>query len=124
MDLLMEKARLEEVTAWSKSRKEKFTPIKELRRELKTKLDSLKNLENEKKLQLEIDTKRKIRMIKEKEEESMLIQRQQLEEEWLNKTVELRQDKEPISAPASVKPQSVKLRGIMRIGFASGINFR
>ena len=63
-------------------------------------------------------------MIKEKEEESMLIQRQQLEEEWLNKTVELRQDKEPISAPASVKPQSVKLRGIMRIGFASGINFR
>ena len=72
MDLLMEKARLEEVTAWSKSRKEKFTPIKELRRELKTKLDSLKNLENEKKLQLEIDTQRKIQMIKEKEEESKL----------------------------------------------------
>ena len=48
MDLLMEKARLEEVRAWSKSRKEKFAPIKELRRELKTKLDSLKNLENEK----------------------------------------------------------------------------
>ena len=50
----------------------------------------------------------------------------------MKKTVELRQDREPISAPASVKPKSVKLRsaqsrhsrGIIRIGFASGINFR
>ena len=48
-------------------------------------------------------------MIKEKEEESMLMQRQQLEEEWLKKTAELRQVRESISAPTSVKPQSVKL---------------
>ena len=49
-------------------------------------------------------------MIKVKEEESMLIQRQQLEEEWLKKTAELRQVRESISAPASVKPQRVKLQ--------------
>ena len=59
MDLLMMKATLEEVRAWSKSSKEKLTSIKELRRELKAKLDSLENLEREKKLQLEIDTQRK-----------------------------------------------------------------
>ena len=47
-------------------------------------------------------------MIKEKEEESMLMQRQQLEEEWLMKTVELRQNIEPTSGSVSVKPQSVK----------------
>ena len=82
---------------------------KELRRELKAKLDSLENLQREKKLQLEIDTQHKIRMIKEKEEESMLMQRQQLEEEWSKKTAELRQVRESISTPASVKPQSVKL---------------
>ena len=41
MDLLMEKATLEEVRAWSNSSKEKLKPIKELRRELKAKLDSL-----------------------------------------------------------------------------------
>ena len=41
MDLLMEKATLEEVRAWSNSSKEKLRPIKELRRELKAKLDSL-----------------------------------------------------------------------------------
>ena len=63
--------------------------MKELRRELKAKLDSLENLQREKKLQLETDTQRKIRVIKEKEEESMLVQRQQLEEEWLKKTTEL-----------------------------------
>ena len=110
MGLLMEKAILEDVRAWSKSSKEKLTPIKELRRGLKTKLDDLKNLERKKKLPLEIDTQRKIRMIKEKEEESMLIQPQQLEEEWSKKTVELRQDRESMSALASVKPQSVKLQ--------------
>ena len=77
----MEKAPLEEVRAWSKSSKEKLTPIKELRRGLKAKLDSSDYLEKEKELQLEIDAQRKIRMIKEKEEESMLIQCQQLEEE-------------------------------------------
>ena len=86
MDLLMEKATLEEVRAWSSSSKEKLMPMKELRRELKAKLDSLENLQREKKLQLEIDTQRKMRMIKEKEEESMLMQHQQLEEEWLKKT--------------------------------------
>ena len=59
---------------------------------------------------MEIDTQRKVRMIKVKEEESMLIQRQQLEEEWLKKTAELRQVRESISAPASVKPQRVKLQ--------------
>ena len=63
--------------------------MKELRRELKAKLDSLENLQREKKLQLETDTQRKIRVIKEKEEESMLVQHQQLEEEWLKKTTEL-----------------------------------
>ena len=63
--------------------------MKEFRRELKAKLDSLENLQREKKLQLETDTQRKIRVIKEKEEESMLVQRQQLEEEWLKKTTEL-----------------------------------
>ena len=63
--------------------------MKELRRERKAKLDSLENLQREKKLQLETDTQRKIRVIKEKEEESMLVQRQQLEEEWLKKTTEL-----------------------------------
>ena len=63
--------------------------MEELRRELKAKLDSLENLQREKKLQLETDTQRKIRVIKEKEEESMLVQRQQLEEEWLKKTTEL-----------------------------------
>ena len=88
MDLLMEKATLEEVRAWSKSSKEKLTPIKELRRGLKAKLDGSENLERKKKLQLKIDTQRKIRMIKEKEEESMLMQRQQLEDEWLKKTAE------------------------------------
>ena len=41
----MEKAKLEEVTVWSKSSKEKPTPIKELRRELNSKLDSLESLE-------------------------------------------------------------------------------
>ena len=109
MDLLMEKATLQEVRAWLNSSKEKLTPMKEIRRELKAKLDSLENLQREKKLRLEIDTQRKIRMIKEKEEESMLMQRQQLEEEWLKKTAELRQVRESISAPPSVKPQSVKL---------------
>ena len=59
---------------------------------------------------MEIDTQRKVRMIKVKEEESMLIQCQQLEEEWLKKTAELRQVRESISAPASVKPQRVKLQ--------------
>ena len=110
MDLLMEKATLEEVRAWSKSSKEKLTPIKELRRGLKANLHRLENLEREKKLQLQIDTQRKIRIIKENEEESMLMQRQQLEEECLKKTAELRQDRESISAPVSVKPQSVKLQ--------------
>ena len=38
------------------------------------------------------------------------MQRQQLEEEWLKKRAELRQDRESISAPASAKPQSVKLQ--------------
>ena len=70
----------------------------------------MENLQSEKKLQLEIDTQRKIRMIKEKEEESMLIQRQQTEEEWLEKIAELRLVRESISAPASVKPQSVELQ--------------
>ena len=84
--------------------------LKELWRELKAKLDSLENLEREKKLLLEIESQRKMRMIKEKEEESMLMQRQQLEEEWLKKKAKLRQDRESISAPASVKPQSVKLQ--------------
>ena len=106
----MEKATLEEVRAWAKSSKEKLTPIKELRSDLKAKLDSLENLEREKKLQLEIDTQRKIRMIKEKEEESMVMRHQKLEEEWLKKTAELQQDRESTSAPASVKPQSVKLQ--------------
>ena len=59
---------------------------------------------------MEIDTQRKVRMIKVKEEESMLIQRQQLEEECLKKTAEVRQVRESISAPASVKPQRVKLQ--------------
>ena len=59
---------------------------------------------------MEIDTQRKMRMIKEKEEESMLMQRQQLEEERLKKIAELRQDRESISAPLSVKLQSVKLQ--------------
>ena len=49
MDLLMAKATLEEVRAWSKSSKEELTSIKVLRRELKAKLDSLENLEQEKK---------------------------------------------------------------------------
>ena len=72
---------LEEVKAWSKLSKEKLIPIKELRWGLMAKLDSLENLEREKKLQLEIDTKHKMRMIKEKEEEeSMLKQRPQLKE--------------------------------------------
>ena len=44
----MEKAKLEEVTVWSKSSKEKPTRIKKLRRELKAKLDSLESLEGEK----------------------------------------------------------------------------
>ena len=70
----------------------------------------MENLQYEKKLQLEIDTQRKIRMIKEKEEESMLMQRQQTEEEWLEKIAELRLVRESISAPASVKPQSVELQ--------------
>ena len=35
MDILMEKAASEQVRAWSKSSKEKLTPIMELRRELK-----------------------------------------------------------------------------------------
>ena len=70
----------------------------------------MENLQSEKKLQLEIDTQRKIRMIKEKEEESMLMQRQQTEEEWLEKIAELRLVRESISAPASVKPQSVELQ--------------
>ena len=70
----------------------------------------MENLQSEKKLQLEIDTQRKIRMIKEKEEESMLMQRQQMEEEWLEKIAELRLVRESISAPASVKPQSVELQ--------------
>ena len=48
MDLLMEKAKLEEVTVWSKSSKEKPTRIKKLRRELKAKLDGLESLEGEK----------------------------------------------------------------------------
>ena len=47
MDLLMEKATLEEVRTWSKSSKEKITYIKELRRQLKAKLDSLENLQRE-----------------------------------------------------------------------------
>ena len=55
----MEKATLEEVRAWSKSRKEKRMSIKELIRELKATLDSLENLQREKNLQLEIDTQRK-----------------------------------------------------------------
>ena len=38
------------------------------------------------------------------------MQRQQLEEELLKKTAELRQVRESLSAPASVKPQSVKLQ--------------
>ena len=108
MDLLMENATLEEVQTWSNSSKEKLTPMKELRRKLKAKLDSLENLQREKKLQLEINTQRKIRMIQEKEEESILMQRQQLEEEWLKKTTELQQVRDSISAPASVKPQSVR----------------
>ena len=70
----------------------------------------MENLQSEKKLQLEIDTQRKIRMIKEKEEEPMLMQRQQMEEEWLEKIAELRLVRESISAPASVKPQSVELQ--------------
>ena len=70
----------------------------------------MENLQSEKKLQLEIDTQRKIRMIKEKEEESVLMQRQQTEEEWLEKIAELRLVRESISAPASVKPQSVELQ--------------
>ena len=70
----------------------------------------MENLQSEKKLQLEIDTQRKIRMIKEKEEESMLMQHQQTEEEWLEKIAELRLVRESISAPASVKPQSVELQ--------------
>ena len=37
----METAALEEVRAWLNSSKEKLRPIKELRRELKAKLDSL-----------------------------------------------------------------------------------
>ena len=40
----------------------------------------------------------------------MLMQCQQLEEEWLKKIAELRQDKKSISAPASTKPQSVQLQ--------------
>ena len=38
------------------------------------------------------------------------MQRRQMEEEWLKKTAELRQVRESISVPASVKPQSVKLQ--------------
>ena len=56
MDLLMEKATLQEVRAWLNSSKEKLTPMKEIRKELKAKLDSLENLQREKKLRLEIDT--------------------------------------------------------------------
>ena len=110
MDLLKEKATLEKLRAWSKSSKEKLTPIKELRRKLKAKLDSLENLQREKKLQSEINTQCKILMIKEKEEGSVLMQRQQLEEKWLKKTAELRQVRESISTPATVKPQSIKLQ--------------
>ena len=108
MDLLKEKATLEKLRAWSKSSKEKLTPIKELRRKLK--LDSLENLQREKKIQLEVNTQCKIRMIKEKEEESVLMQRQQLEEMWLKKTAELRQVRESISTPTTVKPQIIKLQ--------------
>ena len=70
----------------------------------------MENLQREKKLQLKIDTQRKIRIIKEKEEQSTLMQCQQLKDEWLKKTAELREVAESISAPALVKPQSVKLQ--------------
>ena len=110
MGILIEKATLEEVRAWPNSGIEKLTPTKELRKELKAKLDSLENLQRQKNVKLEIDTQRKIQMVKEKEEESLLIQRQQLEEEWLKKTAELWQVRESISAPASAKPQNFKLQ--------------
>ena len=80
----------------------------------------MENLQSEKKLQLEIDTQRKIRMIKEKEEEPMLMQRQQMEEEWLEKIAELRLVRESISAPASVKPQSVELQKYRITPFKGG----
>ena len=41
----------------------------------------MENLQREKKIQLKIDTQRKIRIIKEKEEQSMLMQCQQMEDE-------------------------------------------
>ena len=41
----------------------------------------MENLQREKKIQLKIDTQRKIRIIKEKEEQSMLIQCQQMKDE-------------------------------------------
>ena len=40
----------------------------------------MENLQREKKIQLKIDTQRKIRIIKEKEEQSMLMQCQQMED--------------------------------------------
>ena len=45
MDLLMEKATLQKVRAWLNSSKEKLTPMKKLRRELKAELNSLENLQ-------------------------------------------------------------------------------
>ena len=51
----------------------------------------MENLQREKKIQLKIDTQRKIRIIKEKEEQSMLIQCQQMKDEWLKKTAVLRE---------------------------------
>ena len=45
------------------------------------------------------------------------MQRQQLEEEWLKKTAELKQDREPLSAPASARPQSAKLEKYMIMSF-------
>lgn len=59
----------------------KLIPIKELRRKLKANWIALENLEREKKVQLEFDTQRNIWMVEEKEQESMLMQRQQLKEE-------------------------------------------
>ena len=49
-------------------------------------------------------------MIKEKEQQSMLMQRQQLEEEWLKKSAEFQKNRESSSALSSVKPENVKLQ--------------
>ena len=105
----MEKATLEEVRAWSKSSKEKLTPIRELRRELKQNWIAWKIYKARKNYSWKSIHNVRFEWLKRKKK-SMLMQRRQMEEEWLKKTAELRQVRESISVPASVKPQSVKLQ--------------